>query len=130
MKKWLFARFFTLLGLVSSIAFPVWAVSKQIVILKANCGESVIDRLGLTLSGFVAIACIVVLVVWKYISALFRDKLRSHRTPLAFFTIGTLVVFVVYYLANALGSIFFWGAIGSTVAVICYRVSDHLKEGR
>lgn len=130
MKRWLLARFFTLLGFVASIGFPVWAVSTQIIILRANCGESVLDRLGVTLSGAVAIVCIVVLVAWKYFSALFRDKFRSHRTPLAFFTIGYLVVFVINYLADSLELIFLFGAIGAAVAAICYYVSDMLKGRR
>ena len=97
MKRWLFAKLFTLLGLLSAIGFPIWAVSTQITILLKNCGESALDRLGLTLSGAVAIASIVGLVLWKYLSALFRDKLRSHRTPLGFFCIGYLAVFIINY---------------------------------
>lgn len=130
MRNRIFAWLFIVVGFLASIGFPVWAVSKQIVILRANCGESVLDRIGVTLSGAVAVACIVGLVTWKYVSALFRDKLRSHRTPLAFFTIGYLVIFVINYLSDALGLIFLFGSIGATVAVICYRISDHLKEGR
>lgn len=130
MRNRIFALFFTLIGFTSSIFFPVWAVSKQIIILRANCGESVLDKLGVTLSGAVAIACIVGLVAWKYFSALFREKLRSHRTPLAFFVIGYLVVFVINYLADALELIFLFGSVGAAVAVICYDVSDMLKGRR
>lgn len=130
MRNRIFAWLFTAFGFLASIVFPVWAVSTQIIILRANCGESVLDKLGVTLSGAVAIACIVGLVAWKYFSALFRDKFRSHRTPLAFFTIGYLVVFVINYLADSLELIFLFGVIGASIAVMCYRISDHLKEGK
>lgn len=130
MRNRIFALFFTLIGFTSSIFFPVWAVSTQVIILRANCGESVLDKLGVTLSGAVAIACIVVLVAWKYFSALFRDKFRSHRTPLAFFSIGYLVVFVINYLADSLELIFLFGTIGAAIAAICYYVSDMLKGRR
>lgn len=129
MRNRIFALFFTLLGFVSSIAFPVWAISKQIIILRANCGESALDKLGVTLSGAVAICCIVALVAWKYFSVLFREKLRSHRTPLAFFMIGYLAVFIINYLADALELIFLFGVIGAAIAVVCYKISDCLKEG-
>ena len=129
MRNRIFALFFTLIGFASSIAFPVWAISKQIIILRANCGESVFDKLGVTLSGAVAIAWIVALVAWKYFSVLFREKLRSHRTPLAFFVIGYLAVFIINYLADALELIFLFGVIGAAIAVVCYKISDYLKEG-
>lgn len=129
MRNRIFALFFTLLGFASSIAFPVWAISKQIIILRANCGESVLDKLGVTLSGAVAICCIVALVVWKYFSVLFREKLRSHRTPLAFSVIGYLVVFIIDYIADALALILLFMAIGAAIAVVCYKISDCLKEG-
>ena len=130
MKRWLLARFFTLLGFVAAIGFPVWAVSTEVTVLLKNCDGSALDRLGVTLSGFVAIASIVCLVLWKYLSALFREKLRSHRTALGFFCIGYFAVFIINYLASALELIFLFGAIGAAIGAICFRVSDHLKEGR
>lgn len=129
MKNRIFALFFTVFGFLASIGFPVWAISKQIIILRANCSESVLDKLGVTLSGAVAIVCIVALVAWKYFSALFREKLRSHRTPLAFFVIGYLAVFIINHLADALELIFLFGVIGAAIAVVCYKISDCLKEG-
>lgn len=129
MRNRIFALFFTLIGFASSIAFPVWAISKQIIILRSGCGESALDKLGVTLSGAVAICCIVALVAWKYFSVLFREKLRSHRTPLAFFVIGYLAVFIINYLADALELIFLFGVIGAAIAVVCYKISDYLKEG-
>lgn len=129
MKRWLSAQFFTLLGFASAIGFPIWAVSTQITILLKNCDGSVFDRLGLTLSGAVAVACIVGLVLWKYFSALFREKLRSHRTALGFFSIGYCLIFIIHYLSSALELIFRFGAIGAAISAVCFEISDHIKEG-
>jgi DMSO/TMAO reductase YedYZ heme-binding membrane subunit len=130
MKRRGLSLLFTLIGFAASIGFPVWAVSTQITVLLKNCGESALDRLGVTLSGFVVIACIVGLVLWKYLSAVFREKLKSQRTALGFFCIGYAMVFIINYLSSALELIFLFGAIGAAIAAICFRISDHFKGGK
>ena len=128
MKNKIFAKLLIALGLVVSIGAPVWATSTQIAVLKSQCGESMLDKIGVTLSGAVAIGCIVLIVVWKYISAVFREKLKGNRTPFIFMFIGFVVVSVIQMFAEALESILFWGAVGSLVAVICYYFADKLTE--
>ena len=130
MKRRALSLLFTLIGFVASIGFPVWATSTQITILLKNCGDSALDRIGITLSGFVVVSGIVGLVVWKYISALFREKLKSQRTALGFFCIGYAIVFIINYLSTALELILLYGVIGSAIAVICFRISDYYKGGK
>ena len=127
MKSKFFAGLLTVLGFLASIGFPVWATSTQIIILRSQCTESILERIGVTAAGAAIIGFIVVLVFWKYFSVFIREKLGAHRTAFGFFAIGWALIFVIKTFINALEMIFLFGAIGAAIAILCFYSSDVLK---
>ena len=127
MKSKFFAGLLTVLGFLASIGFPVWAASTQIIILRSQCTESVLERIGVTASGATIICFIVVLVFWKYFSYSFKEKLRSHRTAFGIFLVGYFIFIAIKNLINTLEIIFLFGMIGSSIAMLCFYFADVLK---
>ena len=127
MKSKVFAFILTFVGFAASIGCPVWAASTQMAILRAQCGESVLERIGVTAAGTVVIGFIVAIVFWKYFSAFFREKLGSHRTALGFFLIGYGLIYAIKTFIGALEVIFLFGVIGAAVAVVCFYFADVLR---
>lgn len=131
MKNKFFGILFTVLGFILSVGFPVWALSSQVTLLRADCGISFSERLGLTFSGFTVILLIIFINFWKYFSVFIGQRLKSGRTPLAFFAIGYLVILAIGRLFSILEVIFLFGVIGSFSAVLCYKVADiFFEKGR
>lgn len=128
MKNKFFGILFTVLGFILSVGFPVWALSSQVTLLRADCGISFSERLGLTFSGFIVILLIIFLNFWKYFSSFLEKRLKSGRTPLAFFGVGYLVILAIGRLFSILEVIFLFGAIGSLSATLCYKVADIFFE--
>lgn len=129
MKNKFFFILFTCLGFLASVGFPVFALASQVTLLKADCGVSLSDRLGLTLSGFVAVLFIIFINVWKFAVSFIGARLKAHRTPLVFFTVGYLVTLAVARLFSALEVIFLFGIIGSLLAVVFYKFADRFIGG-
>lgn len=128
MKYKIWSLFFTLLGFTASLGVPVWAVSTQVAILAETCEASVLDQIGVAAGGAVIIAFIVVLTLWRYFSVLIRERLRPHRTLLGFFLIGYLVIVCIQYVIETLEVVFLGGTIGAAIAVVCFFISDQIKE--
>lgn len=128
MRRKIFAFFLRIIGFLSSIGFPIWATSTQIAILRASCGESTLERIGVTAAGAVVIVFIVGFTLWRYVSVWFREKLRSHRTLLGFFLVGYVLILCIRPVMDILEIVFLGGAIGAAIAVVCYVIADLLKE--
>ena len=124
MKNKLLAGLIRVIGFLFSIGLPVWAVSTHIAILRSQCGESVLERIGVTTSGAIVIGIIVALVFWKYFSVFLREKLGSHRTLFGFFVVGYVLIFAVKTFINALELIFLCGAVGAAIAIVCFYFAD------
>jgi hypothetical protein len=127
MKNKFFAGLLTVLGFVLAIGLPVYAASTQIVFLRSQCAESMLERVGVTASGAVVIGFIVMLVFWKYFAPIIRKKLGASRTTLGFFLVGYGLIFVIKTFIGALESIFLFGAIGGGLSVVCFYFSDILR---
>ena len=123
------AAVFGTVGFLSSLAFPIWAAASQMAILRAQCGDSLIERMGVTVSGAILIAFVVGLTVWRYVSARLREVLRPQRTLFGFFAVGYALILAVRTMISSLEVLFLGGLVGASVAVICYAVADRLREG-
>lgn len=110
-----------------AILLPVYAASTQIVFLRSQCAESMLERVGVTASGVAVIGFIVILVFWKYFAPLIRKKFGTSRTAFGFFFIGWGLIFVIKTFIGALESIFLFGAIGGGLSMVCFYFSDILK---
>lgn len=128
MKYKLWAGAFTVMGFVASLVFPVWAVLTQMAILREACNESILESFDLALGGVAVIVFIIALTVIRYVSAKFKEKFKPQRTLFSFFVVGYLMIIAIRYMIGALEVIFLGGAIGATIAVVCYFISDQLKE--
>lgn len=128
MKSKIFAFLLKLTGFLASIGFPIWAASSQIAILRASCGDSILERIGITAGGAVIIVFIVGFTAWRYVSVWFREKLRSHRTLVGFFLIGYIMILCIRPLLGTLEVIFLGGTLGAAVAVVCYALADIIEE--
>ena len=119
----------SVVGFLSSLAFPIWAAATQMAILRVQCGNSALDRIGVTAGGAILIAFLVGLTVWRYLSARLREVLRPGRTLFGFFAVGYGLILAVRTMLSSLEVIFLGGLVGATVAMILYAVADHLREG-
>lgn len=128
MKYKFWSAFFTLIGFVASVALPIWATVSQVIVIKSNCDMSIWDTIGITLSGAVIVAVLVFFTLWKYFSAKIKEKMKPQRTLFGFFAVGYVIILVIKTLLTTIEAIFLAGAIGTAIAVICYYISDIIKE--
>ena len=128
MKYKLLSFLCTFLGFAFSIGCPIGAAMTQVVFLKSQAEVSVADKIGITASGVAIAIFVVAITLWKYISVLFREKMRSHRTLVGFWVVGYLLILCVKCLFDSLEVIFLGGAIGAVLAVVLFHLSDKCRE--
>ena len=130
MRSRFLSALFTILGLIAAIGFPIAAATTQVRFLCSQADVSFADKVGLTASGIAVGVFIIGFTVWKYISVLLRERLKTHRTLFGFWATGYLVFLVVENLIDSLQIIFLGGAIGTTFAIVFFYLSDRCKERR
>lgn len=129
MRNKLLAKFFTIVGFLSSLVFPIWGVSMQVQLLRESGDGSMLETIGLTASGFVIVAFLVVLTIWRFFAERIRKKLKPQRTLIGFFGIGYMMLLAVKMMMDSLENIFLFGTIGAATAVVCYFIADLLRGG-
>ena len=128
MKYKLLSCLCTFFGFVFSICCPIGAAATQVVFLRSQAEASISEKIGITASGIVIAIFVIAITLWKYLSVLFREKMKSQRTLIGFWVVGYLLILCVKRLFDSLEIIFLGGVVGAVLAVLLFYLSDRLRE--